>query len=133
MALFVAGLFAYSQWYAASMVLLLILGFGTAGFGTMQGTIIMLIAREDMRGRSLGIMTLAIGAGPLGALLTGAVADATSTSFAIGINAVIGLVAVGLIGLLMPSLRQRMTGSEPAPSPVPEPAQADGAHVGAAR
>ncbi|MCH7653579.1 MAG: MFS transporter [Chloroflexi bacterium] len=135
LALFVAGLFAYSQWYAASMVLLLILGFGTAGFGTMQGTIIMLIAREDMRGRSLGIMTLAIGAGPLGALLIGAVADATSTSFAIGINAVIGLVAVGLIGLLMPSLRQRMVGSErePAPSPAPEPTQADGAHVGAAR
>ena len=80
----------------------------------------MLIAREDMRGRSLGIMTLAIGAGPLGALLIGAVADATSTSFAIGINAVIGLVAVGLIGLLMPSLRQRMVGfeREPAPRPV---------------
>ena len=135
LALSVAGLFAYSQWYAASLGLLLILGFGTAGFGTMQGTIIMLIAREDMRGRSLGIMTLAIGAGPLGALLIGAVADATSTSFAIGINAVIGLVAVGLIGLLMPSLRQRMVGSErePAPSPAPEPTQADGAHVGAAR
>ena len=120
LSLFVVGLFAYSQWYAVSLVLLLILGLGTAGFGTMQGTIVMLMAREDMRGRALGIMTLAIGAGPLGALLVGAVADATSTSFAIAVNAVIGLVAVGLIGLLMPSLRRRMVGfeREPAPRPV---------------
>ena len=131
LALFVAVLFAYSQWYTVSLALLLILGLGTAGFGTMQGTIVMLMAREDMRGRALGIMTLAIGAGPLGALLIGAVAHVTNTSFAIGINAVIGLVAVGLIGLLMPSLRQRMVSfeREPAPQPMLDPPQADGARA----
>ncbi|MCH8139707.1 MAG: MFS transporter, partial [Proteobacteria bacterium] len=31
LALFVAGMFAYSQWYFASLLLLLILGLGTAG------------------------------------------------------------------------------------------------------
>ncbi len=129
LALFVVGLFAYSQWYAVSLLLLLILGLGTAGFGTMQGTIVMLMAREDMRGRALGIMTLAIGAGPIGALLIGAVADATSTSFAIGVNAVIGLVAVGLIGLLMPSLRQRMAGFEREPAPQPVLDESSGARA----
>ena len=46
---------------------MLMLGLGTAGFGAMQATIILLVARDDMRGRGLGVITLAIGAGPIGA------------------------------------------------------------------
>ena len=102
-------LFSFSEWYGASLSLMLILGLGTAGFGTMQATIILLVARDDMRGRGLGIITLAIGAGPIGALLIGAVAERMGAPIALTINAVLGIVTVGLTGLLLSSLLGRMT------------------------
>ena len=109
-------LFSFSEWYGASLSLMLILGLGTAGFGTMQATIILLVARDDMRGRGLGIITLAIGAGPIGALLIGAVAERMGAPIALTINAVLGIITVGLTGLLLSSLLGRMTpdGSEAA-------------------
>src|SRR5712691_8138080 len=62
------GLFVFSlsRWYILSLPVLLLLGLGTAGFGTMQSTIIMLTAREEMSGRALGVLSLAIGTGPFG-------------------------------------------------------------------
>ncbi len=96
--------FSLSTWYLASLPIMVILGLGTAGFGTMQATITMLVSSEEMRGRALGVMSLAIGAGPLGAVLTGAVASAYGAPFAIGLNAAIGLVLLASIAVLMPSL-----------------------------
>src|SRR3989441_330094 len=57
------GLFGFSmsRWYILSLPVLLLLGLGTAGFGAMQSTIILLAAREEMRGRPLGVLSLAIG------------------------------------------------------------------------
>ena len=61
-----------------------------------------------MRGQALGVVSLAIGASPLGALLEGGVADLVSPGFALALNAILGAVLIGLIALLMPSLRERM-------------------------
>lgn len=102
-------LFSFSQWYGVSLALMLLLGLGTAGFGTMQATIVLLVAREDMRGRGLGIITLAIGAGPIGALMLGAIAEQLGAPIALTIIATLGLLTVGLVGLLLPTLRGRMT------------------------
>jgi MFS family permease len=104
--------FALSPWYGLSWPTLLVLGLGTSGFGTMQATIVMLTAREEMRGRALGVISLAIGASPLGALMIGAVASAQSPSFAIGLNAILGIASLALVWLLMPSLRQRIQPEE---------------------
>ena len=93
--------------YAATTLgalILVILGLGTAGFGTMQATITMLVSSEEMRGRALGVISLAIGVGPLGAVITGAVASAYGAPFAIGLNAAIGLALLIAVGVLMPSL-----------------------------
>ena len=130
----VAGLimlliFSFSQWYGVSLALMLMLGLGTAGFGAMQATIMLLVSRDDMRGRGLGILTLAIGAGPIGGLMLGTMADAMGAPRAMTINAVLGLIAVGLVGLLMPSLRGPMTSdseAESAEAPAAQPA-AEGA------
>ena len=108
-------LFAFSPMYALSLPTLFVLGLGSAGFGAMQATIILLVARDDMRGRALGVTGLAIGAAPLGAVLVGAVATIVSPTFAIGMNAVLGIAAIGLVALLMPSLRQEITAPETAP------------------
>ena len=109
-------LFSFSQWYGVSLALMLMLGLGTAGFGAMQATIILLVARDDMRGRGLGVITLAIGAGPIGGLMLGTMADAMGAPRAMTINAVLGLITVGLVGLLVPSLRGRMTSDSEAES-----------------
>ena len=112
-------LFSFSQWYGVSLALMLMLGLGTAGFGAMQATIILLMARDDMRGRCLGILTLSIGAGPIGGLMLGWTADARGAPMAMTINAVLGFIAVGLVGLLMPSLRGRMTSDSEAEAAQP--------------
>ena len=119
-------LFSFSHWYLLSFPILLVLGLGTAGFATMQTTIVVLAASEEMRGRALGVVSFAIGAGPLGALMIGGVATAVSPSFAIGLNAVLGIGALALVGLLMPALRRRLS-VEDQPTletgePVPEAA-----------
>ncbi len=99
-------LFSFSEWYALSFPLLLLVGLGTAGFSTMQSTIVMLIADQDMRGKALGVITIAIGTAPLGAFALGLMAERIDVQFAIGANATLGAVLLGLIALMSPSLRR---------------------------
>ena len=103
--LFMVLLFSGSQVFPLSMVILFLLGLGTAGFGTMQSTIVVISASEEMRGRALGVISLAIGAGPVGALLIGALAETTSPPMAIAVFAALGLLTVGAVGMLMPEIR----------------------------
>ena len=109
-------LFSLSPWYFASLPTLLVLGLGTAAFSTMQATIVMLVAREEMRGTALGAVSLAIGAGPFGALLVGGVAALRGPSFAVGLYAAIGMAGIALIALLLPALRGRIVADEGRPS-----------------
>ena len=108
-------LFAGSQVFALSMLILFLLGLGTAGFGTMQSTIVVIASSEEMRGRALGVISLAIGAGPVGALLIGAVAETTSPPLAIAIFATLGLLTVGAVGALMPEIRAPIVQQEDSP------------------
>ena len=123
--LFLVLAFAASQWFAISLPVLILLGLGTAGFGTMQSTIVVISASDEMRGRALGVISLAIGAGPIGALLIGAVAEATTPATGITIFAILGIVSLSLVSLLMPELRAPM-GQQPSEArrSVREPATA---------
>ena len=109
-------LFSISRWYIVSFPTLFILGLGSAGFGTMQSTIVMLVAKEEMRGRALGVVSLAIGAGPLGSLTLGAMADAISPIFALRMFALLGMFALGLTTLFLPVIADRTQPSWLAPS-----------------
>jgi len=96
--------FALSPWYILSFILLLIMGIGVAGFAVMQMTMVMLVSSNEMRGRAMGVVILAIGASsPIGALLIGALASAIGTANAVTVNAILGLALLGLIALVMPS------------------------------
>ena len=101
-------MFSMSRWYIVSFLAMLFLGLGTAGFATMQSAIVMLVAKRDMRGRALGVLSLAIGAGPLGMLIVGAVAESVSPVFALRVNALLGIVLLSLITLCMPSIMDRI-------------------------
>lgn len=98
-------LFSFSKLYLISLPLLLILGIGTSGFGTMQSAIVLLVSKPALRGRALGVVTLAIGAGPIGALIVGGLSDWIGPSNALLFNAVIGIVLVSIFGITMPSIR----------------------------
>ena len=97
--------FSMSSWYLVSLPLLLILGVGTSGFGTMQSAIVLLVSRPELRGRALGVVTLAIGAGPIGSLVVGAVSEWIGPANALLFNSIIGLVLVCLSGVFLPSIR----------------------------
>ena len=118
MALVTVLAFAASDSYGLSLPILIVMGLGTSGFGTMQATIVILVAREEMRGRSLGVMSLAIGASPLGALLVGGLASTLGPTEAIAVMGGVGIVSVGTVGVLMPSLRQRITPDEGSPTEI---------------
>ena len=107
--------FSASGYYGLSLPILIISGLGTAGFGTMQATIVILVAREEMRGRALGVMSLAIGASPLGALLVGGLASVFGPTEAVALMASVGIVSVALVGVLMPSLKRRIEPDEGPP------------------
>ena len=73
----------------------------------MQSTETMLVSEAGMRGRALGVVSLAIGTSPIGSLIVGAMADRFGVPIAITISSCVGLALLILIGLLMPSIRGR--------------------------
>ena len=101
-------LFTFSRSYFISLPILILSGFGFAGFAVMQSTITLLVSKTDMRGRALGIISLAIGSGPFGMILLGWLATSHSPTFAIFVNASLGLIMICLIGILMPSLVKKI-------------------------
>lgn len=72
---------------------LLFTGLGGAGFSIMQATLVYLSAPPDMRSRTLGVLSVCIGVGPVGFVALGMLADAIGAQWA--------TAASGLTGLLM--------------------------------
>ena len=96
--------FSVSEWYIVSFPVLFLLGLGMAGFATMQSALILILAKDEMRGRALGVISLAIGAGPVGSLLIGAVADNISPVFAIRVFALMGIMVLSVAVLVLPRI-----------------------------
>ena len=110
--LMMVSLFVWSPWYALSFALLIIVGMGNSGFGTMQSPLTMLSAPQEMRGTMMGLLSFCIGvSAPLGTLEIGLVAAAFSTQWAISLNAIAGLVLLVPAVILTPLVWQPL--SEP--------------------
>ena len=107
-------LFSWSPWYALAVIILAMGGIGQAGFSTMQSTIAMLSAPQEMRGRMMGLLSVCIGAGtPLGTLEMGAIAT-VSAKWAISGNALAGLALVLPIVFLSPLATRPVIGTSSA-------------------
>ena len=111
--LFVAGssvtavgltLMAASSSFALCVALLVISGLGQAAFASLQSTIVVNGVSTEMRGRAMGILALAIGSSPIGALIVGALAGAHGPAFAIGACAAVCLVLVLATAVAIPAL-----------------------------
>lgn len=111
------AMFGLSQSVAISYVLILCIGFVSAAFGVLQATLMLMTSAQEVQGRALGILELAIGAMPIGILLLGSVANIVGvgpTTFAAGAMFVAILIvhAVRVPDLL------RYTGEEPEVSAI---------------
>ena len=83
---------ALSPSYWLAFAVLVIGGFGTAGFGNMQTTLMLTEAPPEMRSRLMGLVTVGIGTGPLGVLAAGAIAVELGPRAAVLIMATLGLL-----------------------------------------
>jgi MFS family permease len=86
--------FAAVDVYLIALLGLAAAGAGMAGFATMQSVLVMVSASDEMRGRAMGILSMAIGALPFSMLGLGLVAQAVGSP-----AAVMGSVITGLIAL----------------------------------
>jgi MFS family permease len=98
--------FALSTSFPLSLALILFCGMGIAGFAVMQSTITFLAAPAAVRSRIMGLVTVAIGAGPIGMLYVGVLADWLGASAAVVVLALQGLLALGLAAWYWPELRR---------------------------
>ncbi|MFN0148627.1 MAG: MFS transporter [Dehalococcoidia bacterium] len=91
-----AFLFAFAavQWYPAALLLLVIAGFGSSAFGTMQGVLVMTTAGPEMRGRAMGVLSMAIGSLPFGMIGLGLVAQLTAPATAVMVSVAVGFLVI---------------------------------------
>lgn len=98
--------FSLSPWYSAAVVFLFAGGLGIAFFGSMQSTLIFFSALPHMRTRVMGVLVACIGAGPIGVLHVGLLAEWLGADRAVTIIAVEGLIAIAVAACIWPELRR---------------------------
>ena len=100
-ALFMVALIvmALSPSYWLAFAMLVIGGFGTAGFGNMQTTLMLTEAPAEMRSRLMGLVTVGIGTGPLGILAAGAIAAELGPRAAVLLMATTGLFLTAALAI----------------------------------
>ena len=99
-------LFSLSTWFALSLPVLLVAGFGVAGFSAMQSTLLLHGTPLHMRSRVMGLLSLSIGAAPFGILLVGALSEWLGPARALTVSSLTGFAALVAAILVWPSLRR---------------------------
>ena len=89
-------LFAMAPHPALAGTALLLVGLGGAGFSTMQATLVYLASPPELRSRVLGLLSVCIGAGPVGFVHIGLLADSIGAPSACVVSGVEGLLALAL-------------------------------------
>jgi MFS family permease len=97
--------FAVAQNYVLALVLLGLSGLGQAAFASLQSTIVLSAATDQLRGRAMGVLTLAIGSTPIGSLEIGAISVALGAAWAVGLNAGLCALLVAYVALRLPRFR----------------------------
>jgi MFS family permease len=100
MFLICAALMPLAPLFWLAWALLVIGGFGSAAFANMQTSLIIAHAPPHMRSRLMGLLTVCIGAGPVGILLVGFLASALGPLGAVEAIELAGLAAVIAAGSL---------------------------------
>ncbi len=88
--------FSLSRVYPLSVAALVVAGMGMSGFLTMLFTLVLLSVQEDMRGRVMGFVNVAIGVSPVSMLLLGWMVGAFGPGLAVTISSSVGLALAAL-------------------------------------
>jgi len=89
--------FAASAWYPLSLALLMLMGLAMVTFSATANTTVQLTVPDELRGRVMAVyMMVFAGTTPIGSLLAGSVAHATSMPISIAAGAIACLLAVGV-------------------------------------
>lgn len=97
--------FAYSEFYPLSFLILIVAGIGQSGFASMQSSITLQAAPPAMRGRAVGVILLAIGLHPLGAVLLGKLAEVINPQHALGLLGITGFILVLSLRIALPAIQ----------------------------
>ena len=92
--------FTFSEFLFVSILLMLIGGFGMAGFGTLQSILIISSAEQKIRGRVLGILAITIGTQPIGAFILGYFSREYGSVIAVKISVVIAMAILTLVTIV---------------------------------
>jgi MFS family permease len=110
-----AALMPLVPFFWLACTLLVIGGFGSAAFANMQTSLIITYAPPHIRSRLMGLLTVCIGAGPVGILLVGVLADVLGPLNAVDTIELTGLAAVTAAGLVW-RRRERLLALSPRPA-----------------
>ncbi len=97
--------FALTSSFPFALALLGLGGLGRAGFVALQSGLILGRASDEMRGRVMGVLSLAIGTGPFGMLEVGALAQALSAPTSVVMNAALCAVLIVVVAAKLPNFR----------------------------
>ena len=93
-------------WLPVSTMLLFSLGIASSLTMTIATVILLTYSRSDMRGRVMGIQTLAIAVLSPGSLIVGALAETMGVIHTLGIEAILFIVTMLIVMRWVPELRR---------------------------
>ncbi len=102
MAMLVA--FALLNVFILALGALMLTGVCSAGFASVQTALVMSVNTPDMRGRAMGLLSMAIGTLPFGMILLGTLAERIGSHAAVVATSVTGMVALVLWLLRYPEV-----------------------------
>ncbi len=105
--------FARGTVFVVVLASLICSGVGSGFFGATQTTLVMAAAPEELRGRALGLLSMAIGALPLGMYVLGEVAERIGVSDALTLNAALGAIVLLVWSLRRPEVARMTTTQSP--------------------
>lgn len=88
--------FALANVYWLALVCIIASGVGSGFFGATQSTLAMVAVPEEVRGRTLGLLSMAIGALPIGMYALGETAERIGATAALITSAVAGIVVLAV-------------------------------------
>lgn len=97
--------FALTRDFGVAIGALAISGLGSSAFAALQSTIILRSASDHLRGRAMGILTMAIGTAPFGLLEIGALSVAIGPPVALALNAGLCAILVAATAAALPGFR----------------------------
>jgi predicted MFS family arabinose efflux permease len=99
------AIFALAESYPVAFVMLLIAGATSAGFQSLNSTLVMTNTEPAYHGRVMSVYMLTFSAMPLGVVPFGALSDVYGAPITIGIGGILLTIVIALVGLLHPSYR----------------------------